>query len=79
MFSPRANMAEIDKDTRVNIEPSPEIVQPSNSSIGHVEEGDFVTVNEQQDLSRGLHQRHVSLIAIAGAIVSLCNCYPNLI
>ncbi|RYO85025.1 hypothetical protein DL766_005666 [Monosporascus sp. MC13-8B] len=30
--------------------------------------GDFVTVNEDRDLARGLHQRHVSLIAIAGAI-----------
>ena len=29
---------------------------------------DFVTRNEDEDLSRGLHQRHVSLIAIAGAI-----------
>jgi len=33
-------------------------------------EADFVTYNEQQDLRRGLHQRHISLIAIAGAIVS---------
>lgn len=31
--------------------------------------GDFVTRNEEQDLSRGLHQRHISLIALAGAIV----------
>lgn len=31
--------------------------------------GDFVTTNEQQDLARGLHQRHISLIALAGAIV----------
>ena len=31
-------------------------------------EADFVTRNEDEDLSRGLHQRHVSLIAIAGAI-----------
>lgn len=30
--------------------------------------GDFVTVNEDRDLARGLQQRHVSLIAIAGAI-----------
>ena len=37
-------------------------------SGGPIEEGDFVTVNEQQDLARGLKQRHVSLIAIAGAI-----------
>ena len=33
---------------------------------GH--DGDFVTVNEDRDLARGLEQRHVSLIAIAGAI-----------
>ncbi|EMR72278.1 putative dicarboxylic amino acid permease protein [Eutypa lata UCREL1] len=33
---------------------------------GH--DGDFVTVNEDRDLARGLQQRHVSLIAIAGAI-----------
>ncbi|EKG15275.1 Amino acid/polyamine transporter I, partial [Macrophomina phaseolina MS6] len=30
--------------------------------------GDFVTQHEQQHLSRGLHQRHISLIALAGAI-----------
>lgn len=33
--------------------------------------GDFVTQHEQQHLSRGLHQRHISLIALAGAIVRL--------
>lgn len=32
------------------------------------QQGDFVTENEDRDLSRGLHQRHISLIAIAGAI-----------
>jgi yeast amino acid transporter len=31
-------------------------------------DGDLVTKNEDRDLSRGLHQRHISLIAIAGAI-----------
>jgi len=51
-------------------------IVPSNTAIGampsssRVEEGDFVTRNEEQDLVRGLHQRHISLIAIAGAIVS---------
>ena len=29
---------------------------------------DFVTSEEENNLSRGLHQRHISLIAIAGAI-----------
>jgi hypothetical protein len=32
-------------------------------------EGDFVTANERKDLARGLHQRHIGLIALAGAIV----------
>lgn len=32
------------------------------------DETDFVTQNEDRDLHRGLHQRHISLIAIAGAI-----------
>ena len=31
-------------------------------------DGDLVTKNEDRDLSRGLHQRHISLIAIAGAV-----------
>lgn len=34
-----------------------------------LDENDFVTVKEDRDLRRGLHQRHVSLIAIAGAVV----------
>lgn len=36
-----------------------------------IHESDFVTYTEQQDLRRGLHQRHISLIAIAGAIVRM--------
>ena len=38
-------------------------------SPSRLDESDFVTVTEDRDLKRGLHQRHVSLIAIAGAIV----------
>ncbi|KAL9624053.1 MAG: hypothetical protein Q9160_001806 [Pyrenula sp. 1 TL-2023] len=34
------------------------------------EETDFVTLKEQRDLVRGLHQRHISLIALAGAIAA---------
>ncbi|KAF9641017.1 putative dicarboxylic amino acid permease protein [Lasiodiplodia theobromae] len=34
-------------------------------------QGDFLTDNEQQNLARGLHQRHISLIALAGAIALL--------
>lgn len=47
--------------------------QRLNPELHHqgLHEGDFVTFNEQQDLRRGLHQRHISLIAIAGAIVSI--------
>jgi amino acid transporter len=44
-----------------------------------LDESDFVTVREDQDLRRGLHQRHIGLIAIAGAIVSSCrlvSCFP---
>lgn len=37
-------------------------------SRANVSEGDFVTDHEDQDLKRGLHQRHISLIALAGAI-----------
>ncbi|CZT19761.1 related to general amino acid permease [Ramularia collo-cygni] len=38
------------------------------SSRPNVSEGDFVTEREDRDLNRGLHQRHISLIALAGAI-----------
>jgi len=43
--------------------PNTQLVPPS------LDESDFVTVREDQDLRRGLHQRHIGLIAIAGAIV----------
>ncbi|KAI1609513.1 amino acid permease/ SLC12A domain-containing protein [Exophiala viscosa] len=39
--------------------------RPVSSSL---DESDFVTAREDQDLRRGLHQRHIGLIAIAGAI-----------
>jgi yeast amino acid transporter len=45
----------------------PAFWRPSSNDHGH-ENTDLVTTNEQRDLSRGLHQRHISLIAIAGAI-----------
>jgi len=34
---------------------------PLPSSSGRIEEADFVTRNEDQDLKRGLSQRHISL------------------
>lgn len=46
----------------------------SGSAGAH--DGDFVTRNEEEDLRRGLHQRHISLIALAGAIVSRALHHP---
>jgi amino acid permease len=40
-----------------------------NAREQHDHDGDFVTTNEREDLARGLHQRHIGLIALAGAIV----------
>ena len=48
-----------------------EQTQRASSDIGRLEEADFVTAQEDQDLKRGLSQRHIGLIAIAGAIVRL--------
>ncbi|KAK8221620.1 proline-specific permease [Phyllosticta capitalensis] len=51
---------------------SPDLEQPRRAGghgvVDDDHQGDFVTVYEERDLSRGLHQRHVSLIALAGAI-----------
>lgn len=44
---------------------------PDFTNGNRIDNADFVTANESQDLKRGLSQRHISLIAIAGAIVSL--------
>ncbi|KAF2442948.1 amino acid permease-like protein [Karstenula rhodostoma CBS 690.94] len=40
----------------------------ASRSQGRVHEGDFVTELENSRLQRGLHQRHIQMIAIAGAI-----------
>ena len=42
---------------------------PTFTNSHKIDDGDFVTANETRDLKRGLSQRHISLIAIAGAIV----------
>ncbi|KIV99212.1 uncharacterized protein PV09_09076 [Verruconis gallopava] len=43
--------------------------EPLLGSEGHYDhQGDFVTEDERQHLARGLHQRHIGLIALAGAI-----------
>lgn len=41
---------------------------PPPTSGGRLDAADFVTANEDRDLKRGLSQRHISLMAIAGAI-----------
>lgn len=46
---------------------SDNLVPDDHRSNDH--EGDFVTSNERKDLARGLEQRHIGLIALAGAIV----------
>ncbi|KAJ9607592.1 hypothetical protein H2200_007670 [Cladophialophora chaetospira] len=69
---PSANMSDaadsLGKQIRTHAEPQgawdPEGVQDR----ARLDESDFVTVTEDRNLKRGLHQRHVSLIAIAGAI-----------
>lgn len=58
----------IDKNTGVVIEPALDVSEQASSSTDRAQNSDFVTRNEDQNLSRGLHQRHISLIAIAGAI-----------
>lgn len=55
-----------DKRVDVDIEPPHDVHAAASGS--RIEEADFVTHNEERDLSRGLKQRHISLIALAGAI-----------
>lgn len=44
-----------------------EVGEPSDSKHDdQFEQGDFVTANEDRDLKRGLAQRHIQMIAIAG-------------
>ncbi|OAL29318.1 hypothetical protein AYO22_02212 [Fonsecaea multimorphosa] len=58
----------VSKQVQSNVEPAvlsqPRITEGPST----LDESDFVTVTEDRELRRGLHQRHVSLIAIAGAI-----------
>jgi amino acid transporter len=67
-------MGSEDSDKRLNAEAG-DIEAASQGPIIDVgpfpeaHEGDFLTTNEQRDLTRGLEQRHISLIALAGAIV----------
>lgn len=43
--------------------------QPGPSSAAIADDGQIVTQYERQSLIRGLGQRHIQMIAIAGAIV----------
>lgn len=51
------------KHTNISVEP-----EWSPSPARRHENTDLLTTNEDRDLTRGLHQRHISLIAIAGSI-----------
>ena len=57
------------KRIRSHAEPQVGWDPEGGQSRAQLNETDFVTVTEDRDLKRGLHQRHISLIAIAGAIV----------
>ncbi|RMZ83007.1 hypothetical protein DV737_g1765, partial [Chaetothyriales sp. CBS 132003] len=59
---------EVSKDDHFVVEAhSPGITQVE-AGPSHIDDADFVTNREEEHLSRGLSQRHISLIAIAGAI-----------
>jgi amino acid permease len=68
-----ASMADLsfDKNIEAHASPAPADVRHNLRPGTVLDESDFVTITEDRDLRRGLHQRHVSLIAIAGAIVGL--------
>jgi amino acid permease len=58
-----------DKNIEAHAGPASEHTRHDLRPTTVLDESDFVTITEDRDLRRGLHQRHVSLIAIAGAIV----------
>jgi amino acid permease len=59
----------VSKQIRSIAEPQADWDPETQQGPSRLDESDFVTATEDRDLRRGLHQRHVSLIAIAGAIV----------
>ncbi|RFU31753.1 hypothetical protein B7463_g4587, partial [Scytalidium lignicola] len=64
-----ASGAVADKRLDIEVAPSLEDGVHQDANAPHDDhEADFVTENEQRDFVRGLHQRHISLIALAGAI-----------
>jgi amino acid transporter len=70
--SNHSNHASPDTTTTTTKNPTPSsidiLIPPPSSPHPPTPTTDFVTPHEERDLHRGLHQRHVSLIAIAGAI-----------
>jgi amino acid transporter len=62
------NMSKTDLDYGVNATISHGADLEASRSRHHDHEGDFVTQLENNSLARGLRQRHIQMIAIAGAI-----------
>jgi amino acid transporter len=56
------------KSVEVEVEPTTQYGADIEASHSHDHGGDFVTQLENNSLARGLQQRHIQMIAIAGAI-----------
>jgi amino acid permease len=61
-------------DKRASALSSGRLVDDDGAGGSGDHEADFVTENERNELKRGLHQRHIGLIALAGAIVCSILC-----
>lgn len=61
-------MASAPKHDGVTMSAQEDSETPNFTNSHRIDNADFVTDNEARDLKRGLSQRHISLIAIAGAI-----------
>lgn len=61
-------MASAPKHDGVTMSAHEDSETPNFTNSHRIDNADFVTDNEARDLKRGLSQRHISLIAIAGAI-----------
>ncbi|RMZ91054.1 hypothetical protein DV736_g1692, partial [Chaetothyriales sp. CBS 134916] len=59
---------EVSKDDHVVVEAHSPAVTQVEAGPSRIDAADFVTNREEEHLSRALSQRHISLIAIAGAI-----------
>jgi amino acid transporter len=61
-------MASTPKYGGVTLSAQEDSESPNFTNSHRIDNADFVTDQESQNLKRGLSQRHISLIAIAGAI-----------